>query len=134
MTDHSHRGGRRSRRRPTVRRQGARTRSHPPVVPLEVRVERYATAAVLHLSGEFDLSAVGRVERALDRALGAPTDHVVFDLRRVSFLDLCGLNLLLRADARARRESFALAVVRPPGRAARIFAATHADQKLRLLD
>jgi anti-anti-sigma factor len=103
-------------------------------VPLEVRVERYATAAVLHLSGEFDLCGVGPVERALDRALGAPTDRVVFDLRRVSFLDLCGLNTLLRADARARRESFALAVVPPPGRVARIFAATDTDRELRLLD
>jgi anti-sigma B factor antagonist len=133
MTTHSE-GGRR-RRRPIIPRQAARrTRGHPPVVPLEVRVERYATAAVLHLSGEFDLGAVGRVERALDRALGAPTDRLVFDLRGVSFLDLSGLNTLLRADARARRESFALAVVPPSGRAARILAATHADQKLRLLD
>ena len=135
MTNHSHRGGRRSRRRPIAPRQGARrTRRRPSVVPLEVRVERYATAAVLHLSGEFDLCGVDRIERALDRTLGTPTDRVVFDLRRVSFLDLCGLNTLLRADARARRESFAFAVVPPPGRVARIFAATDTDRELRLLD
>jgi anti-anti-sigma factor len=133
MTTHSERG--RRRRRPIIPRQAERrTCSHPPVVPLEVRVERYATAAVLHLSGEFDLCAVGRVERALDRALGAPTDRVVFDLRDVSFLDLSGLNTLVRADARAQRESFVVAVVPPSGQAARIFAATHGEQKLRLLD
>jgi len=135
MTNHSHRGGaRRSRRRPILPRQGARRTRRPRVVPLEVRVERYATAAVLHVSGEFDLCGVGRIERALDRTLGTPTDRVVFDLRRVSFLDLCGLNTLLRADARARRESFVLAVVPPPGRVARIFAATDTDRELRLLD
>jgi len=129
MTNHTRR--RRSRRRPLVPHA---TRRRAPAAPsLDVRVEQHASVAVLHISGEFDLCGVARVERALDRAVGNPTDRVVFDLRGVSFLDLCGLETLMRADARARRESFAVAVVPPPGPAARIFAVTEGDQELRLL-
>ena len=58
----------------------------------------------------------------------------MFDLRDVSFLDLSGLETLIRADARARRESFALGVVPPPGPGARIFTATEAGRELRMLD
>jgi anti-anti-sigma factor len=130
MTNHSHR--RRSRRRPILPR--ARRRRAPAVPRLAVRVEQRASVAVLHITGEFDLCSVALVERALDRAVGRPTEHVVFDLRGVSFLDLSGLETIMRADARARRESFAVAVVPPPGPVARIFAATEADQELRLLE
>jgi len=127
MTNHT----RRSRRRPIASRD--RARRAPTVPPLAVRLEQHASVAVLHISGDFDLCGVARVERALDRAVGGPTDRVVFDLRDVSFLDLCGLETLMRADARARRESFAVDVVPPPGPAARIFAVTDAEHELRLL-
>jgi len=99
-----------------------------------VEVDHYATAVVLRVTGDFDLSAVNRVERSFDGAVDALTDSVVFDLRDVSFLDLSGLEMLLRADARARRESFALGVVPPPAARARIFTATDAGRDLRLLD
>ena len=93
-------------------------------------VERRAAVAVLHVSGEFDLCAVERVEAALARATGGPTERVVFDLRGVSFLDVPGLTTLLRADARA---PFAVDVVPPPGPASRIFALTEADHPLHLV-
>jgi anti-anti-sigma factor len=99
-----------------------------------VQVDHYATAVVLRVSGEFDLYAAGRVERSFEGAVDALTDSVVFDLRAVSFLDLCGLETLIRADARARRESFAFGVVPPPGTGARIFTATDAGRGLRMLD
>lgn len=130
MSSSSHRRQRRSLRRPIVPRR----RGRPSHAPVQVRVERYATVTTLHLSGEFDLWAVDQVERRFERALDAVTDQVVFDLRGVTFLDLCGLKLLLRADARARSEAFAVAVVPPPGVAARIFAAVDAGRRLALLD
>ena len=133
MMSSSHRPQRRSRRRPLASHHARRPEppAHPPV---RVEVAHYATAVVLRVTGEFDLSAVDRVERSFDRAVDALTDSVVFDLRDVSFLDLCGLEALLRADARARRESFALGVVPPPGTGARIFTATDAGRELRMLD
>jgi hypothetical protein len=101
MSSSSHRSGRRSRRRPIAgpraRRSSAR-RAQPRPDPARVDVERRASVAVLHVSGEFDLCAVDRVEAALARATGDRTDRVVFNLRGVSFLDVCGLRTLLRAD------------------------------------
>ena len=97
--------------------------------PVRVKVEHRATAVLLRVSGDFDLCAVDHVERLFDRAIDARTDRVVFDLRGVTFLDVCGLDALLRANARARSESFALGVVPPPGPSARIFTATEARQR-----
>ena len=133
MMSSSHRPPRRSRRRPLASQRARRPEpsAHPPV---RVEVDHYATAVVLRVSGEFDLSAVDRVERSFDGAVDALTDYVVFDLRDVSFLDLSGLETLLRADARARRESFALGVVPPPGTGSLVFTATGAGRELRMLD
>jgi anti-anti-sigma factor len=124
---------RRSRRRPIAERR-ARVRAQPVHQPVRVTVEHHATAVLLRVSGEFDLCAVDHVERLFDRAVDGCTDRVVFDLRGVSFLDVCGLKTLLRANARARTESFALGVVPPSGPSARIFTATDAGGELVLLD
>ena len=132
-----HREGRRSRRRPIVpphARHRTRRRRRLPYERIQVSVEQRATVALLHVQGDFDLAAVDCVEAALDGAIDSLTDAVVFDLRGVSFLDLSGLRTLVRADARARRQSFVVGVVPPPGAAARIFALTDAGRDLALLD
>jgi anti-anti-sigma factor len=133
----THRRQRRSRRRPIVRHRSGRTAAHrpqPASAPLRVEVQQRATVALLKVSGVFDICAADGVERSFDGAVDALTDAVVFDLRGVSFLDLCGLEVLLRADARGHRESFAVAVVPPRGPTARIFTVTGAGRKLALLD
>jgi len=87
------------------------------------------------LVGEFDLAAVGRVEKALDRVFRAPaTRRIVVDLRQLSFLDASGLGTILRADQRARAGAFELLVVRPPGTANRIFTLTRAGKELSMVD
>ena len=89
----------------------------------------------LRLMGEFDLAAVGRVENALDRVLQAPTTRrIVFDLRRLQFLDAAGLRTILRANERARAEAFELVVVRPRGTANRVFTLTRAGLELSMVD
>jgi anti-anti-sigma factor len=132
----SDRRRRRSRRRPIAPRRGARPARRQPATPEPLRIseEHHGTVAIVHVSGEFDLVAVDPVERALDRSVDPLTDHVIFDLRRVSFLDLSGLQTMITADARARRESFAVHVVPPPGLAARIFTLTEPGRALALLD
>lgn len=84
----------------------------------------------MHIAGEFDIAGVDQVERALDRSIDARTDHVVFDLHELSFLDLCGMEALVRADAHA----FAVHVVPPPPPVARIFSLTDAGRGLEMLD
>jgi anti-anti-sigma factor len=95
------------------------------------------SGATLHLSlmGEFDRAAVGHVENALDRVFQAPmTRRLVFDLRRLIFLDTAGLRTILRANERARAGAVELVVARPRGTANRIFTLTRAGQELSMVD
>lgn len=86
------------------------------------------------LTGEFDRAAVGEVERALERAWNALTDEVVLDLRNVSFLDVAGLKLLLRARQAAGDRHLSMAIFRPRGHASRIFTLTRTGEMLGLVD
>lgn len=88
----------------------------------------------LSLAGEFDRAAVGEVERALERAWEPLTDKVVVDLRHVSFLDVAGLSVLLKAKQAARDRHLSMAIIRPRGYANRIFTLTRASELLGLID
>ena len=123
---------RRSRRRPIVPRHAAH-RERSGATPFRVIVRHRPTVALVRVAGEFDLAAVRTVERALDHAIGDQTDCVVFDLRGVSFLDLSGLETIVRADQRAHREAFAVQVVPPPGLTARLFTQTSPGRSLTLI-
>jgi anti-anti-sigma factor len=107
--------------------------AHPGYFHLTV-VDSGATS-YLRLTGEFDLSGVGRVESALERIFQAPMmKRVVVDLRRLIFLDAAGLRTILRANDRARAEAFDLVVVRPRGSANRVFTLTRAGLELSMVD
>jgi anti-anti-sigma factor len=98
-------------------------------------VEESEATLRLRAAGELDFAVVGRVENALDRAFSAATSRrIVFDLRRVTFLDAAGLGTILRANERARAAAFELVVVRPLGTANRVFTLTRAGQELNLVD
>jgi anti-anti-sigma factor len=99
----------------------------------ELKVEQRATTFLLTLTGAFDLAAIGRVESALDRVLPELTEHVVFDLRDVGFVDLAGLMTVLRARERAHRAHFKVEVVAPTGLANRVFTHTSAGTQLTML-
>jgi anti-sigma B factor antagonist len=101
----------------------------------QLAVEEQGCTVFLRPLGEFDLAAVARVENALGRVFEAPaTSRVVFDLRRLTFLDSSGLRTLLRANERARAGALELVVVRPRGRANRVFTLTRVGEELRMVD
>jgi anti-sigma B factor antagonist len=75
---------------------------------------RVGTAAYLVLAGELDLSCTKRFRETLAKSVADDTDHLVIDLRSVTFIDSTGLAMLLRADTLAREEGFRLHVVRSP--------------------
>jgi anti-anti-sigma factor len=101
----------------------------------DVNVEQSGATSRLCLTGEFDLTGVGRVENALDVAFKTPAlRRVVFDLRELSFLDLAGLRTILRADQRASEAALELTVVRPRGTANRVFTLTRAGARLSMVD
>ena len=99
---------------------------------LEVR--REGTTVSLRLAGEFDWAVVGHVDGALEEARSRPTEHIVFDLTALDFLDLAGVKTILRASERAGEERSNLTVVRPRGRANDIFAMTGADESRAMVD
>ena len=136
MPRSSHLRRRRSRRRPIAARREVRHLCAPAPSPrgnVQISVEQQATVAFVRIAGELDLVAVDRVEEALTTAIDGATDNVVFDLRSVSFIDLSGLRILLRTDARGRRESFAVHIVPPPPPVARLFTLTKAGGRLAIL-
>ncbi len=59
---------------------------------------------VVAVSGELDVSGIGRVRRALADIEGSPGEVTALDLREVVHLDSSGLRLLLDCEARARRQ------------------------------
>ena len=89
----------------------------------------------VRLDGEFDLTGVGPVENVLDRmSRPPPLARVVFDLGELSFLDLAGLQTILRADARGRTIGCEVVVVRPRGTANRVFTLTRVGETLNVVD
>jgi anti-anti-sigma factor len=107
----------------------------PSVDRFQLAVEEQGRTLFLRPSGEFDLAAVGRVENALGSVFeGAATSRVVFDLRRLTFLDSAGLRTILKTNERARAGAFELVVVRPRGTANRIFTLTRVGEELRMVD
>ena len=98
-------------------------------------IEESDATLCLCAAGDLDLAVVGQVENALDRAFrAARSRRIVFDLRRLTFLDYAGLGTILRANERARTAAFELVVVRPLGRANRVFTLTRAGRGLNLVD
>src|SRR5919109_1251090 len=75
-----------------------------------LEIARVGSSAYLVLVGEFDLSFTKRFKEALAKAVADETDHLVIDLRSVTFIDSTGLALLLKADALAREGGFHLHV------------------------
>ncbi len=102
---------------------------------LDLSVHETEGTLLVRLDGEFDLSGVGLVENVLDRmSQPPPLERVVFDLRELEFLDLAGLQTILRADARGRANGYQVVVVRPHGTANRVFTLTRAGETLTMAD
>jgi anti-anti-sigma factor len=76
------------------------------IVPIEV--ERVIQ---LRVSGEIDLSTVDLLGRALEPYVEASSCMVVVNLDRVTFLSIAGLEILARAQDRARRAGTRLRVL-----------------------
>lgn len=89
--------------------------------PMSVRVVDRQGVPLLMPEGEVDIYTAGRLESALQEALGRGASGVVVDLSRISYFDSSGLGVLVRA---ARQEGARVLVVAPQPRIARLFVAT----------
>ena len=80
-------------------------------------------ATVLRASGDLDLSAKARFEKALAAVDPRRMSRLVIDLADVTFIDSTGLGMVLEAWSKARRERLQFAVVVGNSSARRAFEA-----------
>jgi anti-anti-sigma factor len=78
---------------------------------LQVEHARVDEVAVIHVRGEVDLTSVGILDDAIEKAEGA---GVVLDLTGVAFIDSAGIRAIDRAHRRLGESSRTLLVVAPP--------------------
>jgi anti-anti-sigma factor len=67
--------------------------------------------ATLELTGEFDLRGTERFDLHMQHLLAGNPDHVVIDLRGLSFIDSSGLQRLVQTQVHAQQHRFQLWVV-----------------------
>ena len=101
---------------------------------LEIEVERTGAQILVRLFGEFDISGVRSFHRAVADVEARSEEHVVIDLRGLSFIGAAGLRSLIELQLRSRRDGFELHVVKGPPLVQRVFAMTGVDQRLTLRD
>jgi anti-sigma B factor antagonist len=103
---------------------------------LAVEARRRRRTALVALRGELDLLTVSKVAEVLEglepRADGLR--HVVLDLRGLNFMDVMGLNELIKQNEFARSNHHNLAVVRGTAAIQRVLELTGVDEMLVLVD
>jgi anti-anti-sigma factor len=97
-------------------------------------VEPHRDAAHVLPIGELDLATVPMVEARLSELYEAGFRHLVLDLRRVTFLDVAGLRLVLTWAAKAAAGGAAFDVIAGPPPVQRIFALTGTIDQVSFLE
>jgi anti-anti-sigma factor len=102
-------------------------------VPFAVGVTHADRWCQLTLEGELDLATAPVLELELARAEKRSPRLVIVDLRRLAFMDVGGMRVLLAAARRAKRDGYELAIVRGAS-VQRLFELTGVDSILNLID
>jgi anti-anti-sigma factor len=89
--------------------------------PLGWSVRRCSGVALVHLSGEIDLSNAVEVEERLASLRAFGTRPIVVDVSGTTFMDANGVKALLQAQRAARARGQEFCVVHPRGIVARLF-------------
>jgi anti-sigma B factor antagonist len=101
---------------------------------LEVQSEDTDGRVTVVLSGELDLSSVGKVQDELRRVEADAPALLVLDLSKLTFLDSTGLRCVVTADERAREQGRRLVIVRGPDAVQRVFSITRLEERLEMVD
>ena len=92
--------------------------------------------ALVALRGELDIVTVSKVAEVLDglEPLADGVRHIVLDLRGLTFMDVLGLNELIKQNEYARSNRHNLAVVRGSDAIHRVLKLTGVEELLVLVD
>lgn len=85
-------------------------------------------------SGELDLAAAAPLREQLDELRGVGFEHVVLDLRDLTFMDIAGARVILDADAAARREGTTFELIPGPEPVQRLLDLLGISDRLRWTD
>jgi anti-anti-sigma factor len=105
-----------------------------PPEPFRCDVETAQGKVVLRPRGEIDIASSPILESSLRELRDTGFDHVVVDLRGVTFLDSTGLRLLLGWDDVARQEGLDFELVPGPPVVQRLFSITGVRDRLRFTE
>ena len=72
-------------------------------------------ARFVSLHGELDMANAKALEDELSRIEATNVARIVLDLGELEFIDSTGLAVIVRADARARKDGHGLRLLRPQG-------------------
>jgi anti-anti-sigma factor len=106
--------------------------SHPD--GLILTVEELSSTVLLGLEGDIDLATVHHVMAGVDEVDLDSITLLVLDLDRVGFMDLAGLNAILRINDDCAEHGVHLTVIVPQSAASRVFTLTRAYLELDLVD
>src|SRR5262249_3647542 len=92
------------------------------------------SGTAIAVRGDMDIASIDPLDAALDQALASNPPLVRLDLRGAAFVDSSGLRFLLRANARSRKEGWALEIYRPGETAIKALAVTGVRELLPFVD
>lgn len=92
--------------------------------PFSITVQPERSRVAVVPEGELDSSVTDLLEREVRELRGTGFDHVVIDLRKLSFIDSAGLRVLLSLRNHALRDGHRLTLLRGPRDVQRLFELT----------
>jgi anti-sigma B factor antagonist len=100
-----------------------------PKAEFRLVVSEHAAGTLIVPQGDLDLATA----QDLEAVLATQPGRVVVDLRKLSFIDLTGLRVLLDADARSRQDGMNLGFI-PGPMVRRLFEVAELPDRLRYVD
>jgi anti-anti-sigma factor len=104
-----------------------------PPEPFAIGIREHRRRYVVTVEGELDLLMAPVLSSELRRIEDLDPEALIVDLRRLTFMDLTGMRVLLSASERARNRGHDLAVVPGSGGARRLLEITGAHADLHLV-
>jgi anti-anti-sigma factor len=106
----------------------------PPPDPFRCETGREGDRAWVRPIGELDLDTAPVLEEQLAALRAGGAEHLVLDMRGLTFMDSTGLRLVIRWDTAAREEGFEFAIVPGTEVVQRVFRLTGMDAHLRVAE
>lgn len=100
--------------------------------PFVTEVAHRDAVTIVRPRGDLDVATAGTLLAALNGIEGA--EHLVLDLRGLTFMDSTGVHLLVELQQRAQRDGFELSLLAPPAPVDKTIQLCGLDETLPFVD